>query len=101
MNPPDLPPELLLPLLDEERPSPAARRRLRDAVEEAFAVPSVWERFRRFWGRPIPLYQGACAAALVALLLTALREGPPDLHPRAPGLRVDSARPAATNIRVY
>lgn len=50
----------------EQRPSPAARQRLRDEVLRTFR-PTVFARARRIFARPIPLYQGIAVAAVAVL----------------------------------
>ncbi len=100
------------------KPSAHARQRLRDAVEAEFATPqsrAAASRLRRFFGKPIPLYQGlavAAAAALVAMALpsvSALRaphagSAPATFSPGAnasPHGTTDSARPVAESLSIY
>ena len=93
-----------------ERPSPAARQRLRDAVASEFR-PSAPARAARWLRRPIPLYQGVAAAAVVlALALVAPLLAAGRAPSRAPGdanatmgvgERVDTARPAPESLSFY
>ncbi len=81
---------------EDERPSEAARLRLRRAVAARYAP-------RPFWRRPIPLYQGAVAVMAVVLLFVALRERPslPAWPAPVAAAEVDSARPVMTNEILY
>jgi hypothetical protein len=86
----------------EERPSAAARDRLRAAVAVSFrSTPRA--RVRRWLGRPIPLYQGL-AAALVAVAVAALvpmviRETA-ELRTAA-GENTDTSRPSPESLAFY
>lgn len=90
---------------EQPRPSEAARRRLRAAVQAEFR-PVPWRRLAALFSRPIPLYQGLCAAVLATVLLAA---APPLLAqlgrraviPAGPAQAVDSARQLADNVRTY
>jgi len=84
-----------------QRPSPAAKKRLRDAVESTFARRP--ERPVRWLGRRIPLYQGLAAAAFAAALALLLprigRFAPP--HPPASRAVVDTSRPSPESLSIY
>jgi anti-sigma factor RsiW len=94
------------------RPSDEMRRRLRADVEAEFR-PQARELARRWFARPIPLYQGlavAAAVALVAMLTPELaRRAVPGSSPvavapapaPAPSPRVDSSRHDAENLAFY
>jgi anti-sigma factor RsiW len=89
-----------------ERPSSKARARLRAAVAAEFE-PSAPARMVRWMRRPIPLYQGLAAAAVVLLValvapLVARQSFAVDgdgMH--AGGERVDTARPAPESLSFY
>jgi anti-sigma factor RsiW len=84
-----------------DKPSEAMRQRLRAEVERTFKR-SAPARLRRWLGRPIPLYQGLAAAALV-LFLAAV--GPSLLQrvasPVGSGPYVDTSRSAPESLYVY
>lgn len=86
-----------------ERPSPAARARLRAEVAATFAP----EREKRvmFLVRRIPLYQGIAAAAVaaaLALVLPGLLRGDGRApSPRDRGTEIDTARPRAASLTIY
>jgi anti-sigma factor RsiW len=94
------------------RPSDELRRRLRDDVELEFR-PKARERARRWFARPIPLYQGLAVAAVVALLVAVMpavarRAEPPSPGGEvavapvpAPAQRVDTSRHDAENLAFY
>jgi anti-sigma factor RsiW len=79
-----------------EKPSAAMKKRLRDEVERTFR-PSLWQRARRWMGRPIPFYQGLCAASLALILAlgvpVAMRLS--SVQSPAVGARIDTSRPVA------
>lgn len=90
-----------------ERPSAGLRQKLRRDVELAFR-PSAPERVRRWFSRPIPLYQGLAAAAVVVLLATVVpvlwRSAAPAPALQAGGgssERIDTARPSAESLSFY
>jgi hypothetical protein len=85
-----------------ERPSPELLARLRRDVARAFA-PSRARAITSWMARPIPLYQGIAAVAVLALA-SAIAGGA--LRPRAalhdgPAERVDSSRPTAESLSIY
>jgi anti-sigma factor RsiW len=87
----------------DEQPSERARLALRAAVEQRFR-PTRGRRLRRMLTRPVPLYQGLAAIAVVAVSLAlapalarALRH---DAGAR-PAERVDTNRPAAESLSIY
>jgi hypothetical protein len=94
---------------DGPRPSEWVRKRLRADVEKAFKT-SAPARARAWFQRPIPLYQGLCAAA-VAVLVGALAPrffassgAQIDHAPRvfAPAReRVDTSRAASESLTIY
>lgn len=90
------------------RPSYAAKMRLRDAVSAEFET-SPRARIRRWLRRPIPLYQGIAAAAVIAIAalaapqiarLTGQAAKPPPAA-IAGGERVDTARPSPDSLSFY
>lgn len=95
----------LLPPADA-RPSPAARARLRAAVQATFR-PRLSSRLWRLWVRPIPLYQGVFAMTVAVLLfglLTPLLREPPGWlsdEPRTLFPAVDRARLTPPDVRTY
>lgn len=103
------------PDTESDRPSDAARRRLRAEVQRRFARPappagsSLWQRLRPLVMRPIPLYQGVFAVVLGLLLMqagTLLWDAPwpgpgPAPHVAGPAAEVDSARQQISNVSLY
>ena len=88
----------------EDRPSEAARLRLRAAVEARFR-PTPARRMRRWLTRPVPLYQGFALAAFLAAAAAALvpsltRAVHPRLEARS-AERIDSARPTSKSLTIY
>jgi hypothetical protein len=88
---------------EADRPSAAARARLRDEVARTFA-PKAPSRARRWLRRPIPLYQGALAAAFAVVLAfvapSLLRaRGARALVERGP--YVDSSRVTPESVSIY
>lgn len=89
-----------------ERPSPDAREKLRRAVAAEF-TPSARAKMTRWLRRPIPLYQGVAAAAVVlalallAPLLAANHTTRDADRATASGERVDTARPAPESLSFY
>jgi hypothetical protein len=98
---------------DADRPSAAARKRLRDEVQRRFARPApapsaavpLWQWLRLLVTRPIPLYQGVFAVVLGLLLMQAgalLWETPwPGAHAPGAAAEVDSARRQISNVSLY
>jgi hypothetical protein len=97
---------------DGPRPSEWARQKLRAEVERTFKT-SAPARARAWFQRPIPLYQGLCAAA-VAILVGAFvprvfgRDGAPHAFPRpvapatgAAAERIDTSRTAPESLTIY
>lgn len=92
-----------------ERPSPAARARLRAEVAATFAPEreKLEKREKRvmFLVRRIPLYQGIAAAAVaaaLALVLPGLLRGDGRApSPRDRGTEIDTARPRAASLTIY
>lgn len=90
------------------KPSEAARARLRAAVAAEFE-PNAASRVKKWLRRPIPLYQGLAAAAVIALAaMTApkIAELASRAHGREPapiadGERVDSARTSPDSLSFY
>jgi hypothetical protein len=94
------------------RPSDALRQRLRADVEQEFR-PRAGELARRWFARPIPLYQGLAVAAVVALVAVMMpelgrRPSPPSPSSEvaaapvpAPSQRVDTSRHNAENLAFY
>jgi anti-sigma factor RsiW len=87
------------------RPSYAAKMRLRAAVSAEFET-SPRARIRKWMRRPIPLYQGIAAAALIAIAALSApqvarlfaRTPPAEM---AGGERVDTARPSPDSLSFY
>ena len=87
-----------------DKPSDAARARLRRAVEERFR-PTPAARVKRWLRRPIPLYHGL-AAAVLALLAAAVApsvaaRGANRGEPVTQGTYVDTARPVPESQSIY
>jgi len=85
-----------------ERPSEHARAKLRAEVLATFR-PSLGARARRALARPIPLYQGAVAAALavaVAWIAPTIARRASTPTPRSEQ-RIDTSRSSATSLHIY
>ncbi|HEY8042155.1 MAG TPA: hypothetical protein VIF15_20265 [Polyangiaceae bacterium] len=86
-----------------EQPSEAARLRLRGAVEVRFR-PTPARRLSRWLRRPVPLYQGLAAAAVVAVAAAFAPALARALHPEPvahAAERVDTARPETKSLTIY
>jgi len=88
---------------ERDHPSEEARQRLRAAVEARFrATPA--RRLRGWLVRPVPLYQGLAAAAVVLAAvalgpaIAGVLRPPPAAHAAQ---RVDTARPVAESMTIY
>jgi hypothetical protein len=87
----------------DELPREAARLRLRAAVEARFR-PTPRRRVTRWLRRPVPLYQGLAAVAVVAaaaVLAPALAHVVQRHVDARSAERVDSARPIAESLTIY
>ncbi len=87
------------------RPRDSARTRLRDAVAARYRQRPL-DRARRFVSRPIPLYQGFAAAAVIVLLAVLLpllvRKPQQSAAPQATaGERIDTSRTTAESLNLY
>jgi hypothetical protein len=84
-----------------DRPSDAARDRLRDEVIRTFR-PTLRSRVRRSLGRPVPLYQSLAAIALAALVtVLAPSLARRALSPIRGGPYVDTSRTMPNSADVY
>jgi anti-sigma factor RsiW len=84
-----------------ERPSSESRERLRAQVIARFK-PTRTDSVRRFFRRPMPLYQGLAIAALVAVAIgIAPMFTKENAVARGPGEEVDSARSSAESHGFY
>jgi anti-sigma factor RsiW len=86
-----------------DSPSPAARDRLRAAVETRFR-PTPTRRVRAWLTTPIPLYQGVAVvvAAVAAVTLAPTLARAIATAPVATAAeRVDTARPSAESLTIY
>jgi hypothetical protein len=93
----------------QERPSPAARERLRTAVAAAYG-PGLGRSLRRWLRQPVPLYQTLAVAAAVGAVvgLFALAGGPgqrTEISAPVPswseGPTVDSSRALPASLEVF
>ena len=86
----------------QEAPSEDARLKLRAAVQHRFR-PTPTRRVRRFFTRPVPLYQGlavAAAAVLVAALGPQSAQRLDDGH-ALHSERVDTSRTTTESLSIY
>ena len=95
------------------KPSAHARMRLREAVALEFAAAKASRveapagalaSLSAFLARPIPVYQGALAAALAAALIIVLPRlvgGGPTASVGDGSPDIDSARPRASSLEIY
>ncbi len=91
-----------------ERPGEAVRRRLRAEVAATFGTQATPLFLRWLW-RPIPLYQGLVAAAMLAVfagfsaprLAERGRAAAPETPPAAPQQHIDASRTAPDTQTIF